>query len=78
LPVYELKTFRHLKRPERNDSTNDGENHETQEHDEEYDDEEEEEGKSGWWDEEDPNAPWMTQSTRLLPNTTIALWQFTP
>ncbi|KAK1927674.1 Gtr1/RagA G protein conserved region-domain-containing protein [Papiliotrema laurentii] len=37
-----------------------------------------EEGKTGWWDEEDPDAPWMTQSTRLMPNTTIALWQFTP
>ena len=36
----------------------------------------EEEG--GWWYEEDPDAPWMTQSTSLLPNTTIALWQFTP
>ncbi|RSH90467.1 hypothetical protein EHS25_001072 [Saitozyma podzolica] len=32
----------------------------------------------GWWDEEDPSAPWMTQSTRLMPNTTISLWQFTP
>ncbi|WWD18186.1 hypothetical protein CI109_102635 [Kwoniella shandongensis] len=32
----------------------------------------------GWWDEEDPEEPWMTQSTRLLPNTTLALWQFTP
>ena len=34
--------------------------------------------KRGWWDEEDPDAPWMTQSTRLMPSTTIALWQFTP
>ncbi|WVF70953.1 hypothetical protein IAT40_005748 [Kwoniella sp. CBS 6097] len=32
----------------------------------------------GWWDEEDVDAPWMTQSTRLMPNTTLALWQFTP
>ncbi|WOO85721.1 Ras-related GTP-binding protein C [Vanrija pseudolonga] len=31
-----------------------------------------------WWDDEDTEAPWMTQATRLLPNTTIALWQFTP
>ncbi len=38
----------------------------------------EEEEPGGWWDEEDPEAPWMTQSTRLMPNTTIALWQFTP
>lgn len=38
-----------------------------------------EEGEpEGWWDEEDPSAPWMTQSTRLMPNTTISLWQFTP
>jgi Ras-related GTP-binding protein C/D len=29
-------------------------------------------------DEEDPDAPWVTQSTRLLPNTTIAYWEFTP
>jgi len=36
------------------------------------------EGKSGWWDEEDSDAPWMTQSTKLMPNTTVALWQFTP
>ncbi|WVQ97005.1 hypothetical protein IAU59_004115 [Kwoniella sp. CBS 9459] len=36
------------------------------------------EGPRGWWDEEDPDAPWMTQSTRLLPNTTLAMWQFTP
>jgi Ras-related GTP-binding protein C/D len=34
--------------------------------------------QAGWWDDEDPDAPWMTQSTRLMPNTTIALWQFTP
>ena len=39
---------------------------------------EEEEGKGGWWDEEDSDAPWMTQSTKLVPNTTVALWQFTP
>ncbi|WVQ85693.1 hypothetical protein IAT38_007859 [Cryptococcus sp. DSM 104549] len=32
----------------------------------------------GWWDEEDPEAPWMAQSTKLLPNTTLAMWQFTP
>ena len=31
-----------------------------------------------WWDDEDPDKPWMTQSTRLMPNTTIAMWQFTP
>ncbi|KAK4687307.1 Ras-related GTP-binding protein C/D, partial [Tremellales sp. Uapishka_1] len=41
-------------------------------------DDEEDEAQSGWWDEEDPEAEWMSQSTRLLPNTTIALWQFTP
>ncbi|OCF31886.1 hypothetical protein I317_02932 [Kwoniella heveanensis CBS 569] len=35
-------------------------------------------GATGWWDDEDPDAPWMTQSTRLLPTTTLALWQFTP
>lgn len=35
-------------------------------------------GGGGWWDEEDPDAPWMTQSTKLMPNTTIAMWQFTP
>ncbi|KAK8865631.1 hypothetical protein IAR55_000776 [Kwoniella newhampshirensis] len=39
---------------------------------------EEEDGPRGWWDEEDPDEPWMTQSTRLLPNTTLSLWQFTP
>lgn len=32
----------------------------------------------GWWEDEDPDAPWMTQATRLLPKSTIALWQFTP
>ncbi len=31
-----------------------------------------------WWDDEDPEAPWMTQATRLMPKSTIALWQFTP
>lgn len=31
-----------------------------------------------WWDEEDPEKPWMSQSTKLMPNTTIALWQITP
>lgn len=38
-----------------------------------------EEGEpSGWWDEEDPSAQWMTQATRLMPNTMITMWQFTP
>ncbi len=48
--------------------------------DTEYEEEEpsENEQPGGWWDSEDPEAPWMTQSTRLMPNTTIALWQFTP
>jgi hypothetical protein len=38
------------------------------------------EGGAGtdWWDREDPAQQWMTQATRLLPNTTIVLWQFTP
>ncbi|WWC96678.1 hypothetical protein V866_003550 [Kwoniella sp. B9012] len=40
-------------------------------------DDDEDEPKN-WWDEEDPDEPWMTQSTRLMPNTTLALWQFTP
>ncbi|BEI87150.1 hypothetical protein CcaverHIS002_0704960 [Cutaneotrichosporon cavernicola] len=31
-----------------------------------------------WWEEEDPEVPWMTQATRLMPKSTIALWQFTP
>jgi Ras-related GTP-binding protein C/D len=31
-----------------------------------------------WWGEEDIEAPWMTQNTRLMPNCTLALWQFTP
>lgn len=31
-----------------------------------------------WWEDEDPEAPWMTQATRLMPKSTIALWQFTP
>ncbi|ORX34143.1 Gtr1/RagA G protein conserved region-domain-containing protein [Kockovaella imperatae] len=42
------------------------------------DDDEEEDEPGSWWDQEDPDAPWMTQSTKLMPNTTIALWQFTP
>lgn len=46
--------------------------------DETADGETADEGGGGWWDEEDPDAPWMTQSTRLMPNTTISLWQFTP
>lgn len=39
---------------------------------------EEGEPSSGWWDAEDPSAQWMTQATRLMPNTMITLWQFTP
>lgn len=31
-----------------------------------------------WWENEDAEAPWMTQTSRLLPNCTLALWQFTP
>nr|ODN93206.1 hypothetical protein L203_00475 [Cryptococcus depauperatus CBS 7841]ODO02636.1 hypothetical protein L204_01375 [Cryptococcus depauperatus CBS 7855] len=42
------------------------------------DEDEDDEGDRGWWDDEDPDAPWMTQSTRLLPNTTLAMWQFNP
>lgn len=38
----------------------------------------EEAAESGWWDDEDPDQPWAFQATRLLPNTTIAYWQFTP
>ncbi|WVW80431.1 hypothetical protein I302_102413 [Kwoniella bestiolae CBS 10118] len=41
-------------------------------------DQEEDDEPTNWWDEEDPDEPWMTQSTRLMPNTTLALWQFTP
>ncbi|WWC60579.1 uncharacterized protein I303_103153 [Kwoniella dejecticola CBS 10117] len=44
----------------------------------EQEDEDDEDGPRGWWDDEDPDEPWMTQSTRLMPNTTLALWQFTP
>ncbi|WWC68374.1 uncharacterized protein I206_102299 [Kwoniella pini CBS 10737] len=46
--------------------------------DDEEDEEDEDDGPRGWWDDEDPDEPWMTQSTRLMPNTTLALWQFTP
>lgn len=34
--------------------------------------------EKGWWDDEDTEAPWMTQATRLMPKSTIVLWQFTP
>lgn len=33
---------------------------------------------STWWDEEDLEEPWAFQATRLLPKTTLALWQLTP
>ncbi|KAL7423540.1 GTP-binding protein gtr2 [Cryptotrichosporon argae] len=33
---------------------------------------------AGWWDDEDPDGVWMHQATRLLPSTTISLWQITP
>ncbi|WRT65957.1 uncharacterized protein IL334_002908 [Kwoniella shivajii] len=46
--------------------------------DPEEESEEDNDEPGGWWDDEDPDAPWMTQSTRLMPNTTLALWQFTP
>lgn len=39
---------------------------------------EDEVSEDGWWGEEDTEAPWMTQNTRLQPNCTLALWQFTP
>lgn len=44
------------------------------------DEDEQEETGTGedWWDREDPSQQWLTQSTRLMPNTTISLWQFTP
>ncbi|OCF56691.1 hypothetical protein L486_05545 [Kwoniella mangroviensis CBS 10435] len=45
---------------------------------EDVDEDEDGEEPRNWWDEEDPDEPWMTQSTRLMPNTTLALWQFTP
>ncbi|RXK42517.1 hypothetical protein M231_00071 [Tremella mesenterica] len=50
----------------------------TTEVDNDEEDEEPSDEPSGWWDEEDPSKPWMFQSTRLLPKTTITLWQFTP
>jgi hypothetical protein len=34
--------------------------------------------ETSWWDEEDPEEPWAFQATRLLPKTTLALWQLTP
>lgn len=34
--------------------------------------------EEAWWGDEDIEAPWVTQSTRLMPNCTLALWQFTP
>jgi Ras-related GTP-binding protein C/D len=30
------------------------------------------------WDEEDPEEPWAFQATRVLPKTTLVLWQLTP
>lgn len=30
------------------------------------------------WEDEDPEEPWAFQATRLLPKTTLALWQLTP
>ncbi|WWC88156.1 uncharacterized protein L201_003061 [Kwoniella dendrophila CBS 6074] len=45
---------------------------------EDEDDEDDNDEPRGWWDDEDPDEQWMTQSTRLMPNTTLALWQFTP
>lgn len=56
-----------------------GEEERGEDGEEDEDDEEEEDDEPrGWWDDEDPDAPWMTQSTRLLPSTTLAMWQFTP
>ena len=37
-----------------------------------------ENGETSWWDEEDPEEPWAFQATRLMPKTTLALWQLTP
>jgi hypothetical protein len=37
-----------------------------------------ENGETSWWDQEDPEEPWAFQATRLMPKTTLALWQLTP
>lgn len=50
--------------------------HDTTESEESEDPEDEEDLE--WWDREDTSAQWMTQATRLTPNTTLSLWQFTP
>ncbi|ODO07596.1 hypothetical protein L198_01177 [Cryptococcus wingfieldii CBS 7118] len=65
---------------EDNEDGEDGEDEDGEGEEDGGDDEEEEEEEEGreWWDDEDPDAPWMTQSTRLLPSTTLAMWQFTP
>ncbi|TYJ55751.1 hypothetical protein B9479_003527 [Cryptococcus floricola] len=65
---------------EDNEDEEDGEDEDGEGEEEGGDDEEEEEDEEGreWWDDEDPDAPWMAQSTRLLPSTTLAMWQFTP
>ncbi|ORY24694.1 Gtr1/RagA G protein conserved region-domain-containing protein [Naematelia encephala] len=69
----ELYKNLHLEVDENGPNSADGD-----EEDKEEEEEEEEYEPEGWWDEEDPEIPWMTQATRLTPNTTLALWQFTP
>ncbi|WVR05600.1 hypothetical protein IAU60_002619 [Kwoniella sp. DSM 27419] len=70
--------YKHIKQVK--SSNEDGANGDDEKTDENGDDEadDEEEESRGWWDDEDPDAQWMTQSTRMMPNTTLAMWQFTP